>query len=296
MKNIKFGLVLGAVALFGLACNPIEDDTLRDKYVTNAGAPISVEELTAALEVTQPYPNQDGVVEGDQYVHLKNNRPDVGGVWHVGNKTYLTDDKIVVLEANGVYDVYYTAMSNNKVVNSVPVQITVTNVFDEWMGHFTGAKDKSDMTASKTWGFRQGLAAVCDMCAHGYWKYASAGYTPESFAGITWWGAIKYETAGDQTMVFEVDGNKLTTFDAAGNKKAEGLFEFTHDAPEEAVLGVLKTTVPVIGSAYDDGGQGSNNSFYILTLTEKYMTLYHSQATPGADWGDCGWRVVYEAK
>lgn len=296
MKNIKFGLVLSAVALFGFACNPIEDDTLRDKYVTNAGAPISVEELTAALEVTQPYPNQDGVVEGDQYVHLKNNRPEIGGVWHVGNKTFLTDDNIVVMEANGVYDVYYVAVSNNEVVQSTPVQITVTNVFDEWMGYFTGAEDKSDMSASKTWGFRQGLASVCDMCGHGWWKYTSAGYTPESFAGVTWWSGISYATAGDQTMVFEVDGNKLTTFDAAGNKKAEGTFEFSHEVPEDAVLGTLSTTVPVIGGSFDDCGQGSNNSFYILTLTDKYLTIYHPTVRPGSDWGDYGWRAVYEAK
>ena len=211
MKNVKYCFVLGALLLLSGACTPIEDDELRDKYVTNAGAPITPEELTAALEVTQPYPNSADAVEGDQYIHLKNNRPEIGGVWHVGNKTFQTDDKIVVMEANGVYDIYYTAVSNNAIVSSIPVQVTVTNVFDEWMGFLTGAVDKTDMTAKKTWGFRQGLAAVCDMCAHGYWKYASAGYTPESFAGITWWGAVTYETAGDQTMVFEVDGNKLTT-------------------------------------------------------------------------------------
>ncbi|MBR5136296.1 MAG: hypothetical protein IKU92_04540, partial [Rikenellaceae bacterium] len=216
--------------------------------------------------------------------------------WHVGGKSYLTDDKIVVVEANGVYDVYYSAVSNGKIVNSTPVQITVTNVFDPWMGYLTGAKDKSDMGASKEWGFRTDLSAVCDHCAHGWWKYGSAGYTPESFSGITWWGNVDFATAGDQRMVFAVDGNKMTTFNAAGSQMGEGKFEFTHDQPEDGVLGLFKTTTPTIGAEFDDNGQGDDNTFYILTLTEKYMTLYQWDSAPGEDWGDCSWRVVYEAK
>ena len=286
-----------AVAMLGWACTPIEDQELRDKYVTNAGDPITVAELDAALEVSQPYPNTETAIEGDQYVHLKNKRPEIGGTWHVGGKTYLTDDKIVVVEANGVYDVYYSAVSNGKIVNSTPIQITVTNVFDPWMGYLTSAKDKADMSATKEWGFRTDLSAICDHCAHGWWKYGSAGYTPESFSGITWWGAVDFATAGDQRMVFAVDGNKMTTFDAEGVQMGEGKFEFTHDQPEDGVLGLFKTTTPTIGAEFDDNGQGDDNTFYILTLTEKYMTLYQWESTtPGGDWGDCSWRVVYEAK
>lgn len=286
-----------AVAMLGWACTPIEDQELRDKYVTNAGDPITVAELDAALEVSQPYPNTETAIEGDQYVHLKNKRPEIGGTWHVGGKTYLTDDKIVVVEANGVYDVYYSAVSNGKIVNSTPIQITVTNVFDPWMGYLTSAKDKADMSATKEWGFRTDLSAICDHCAHGWWKYGSAGYTPESFSGITWWGAVDFATAGDQRMVFAVDGNKMTTFDAEGVQMGEGKFEFTHDQPEDGVMGLFKTTTPTIGAEFDDNGQGDDNTFYILTLTEKYMTLYQwESATPGGDWGDCSWRVVYEAK
>lgn len=286
-----------AVAMLGWACTPIEDQELRDKYVTNAGDPITVAELDAALEVSQPYPNTETAIEGDQYVHLKNKRPEIGGTWHVGGKTYLTDDKIVVVEANGVYDVYYSAVSNGKIVNSTPIQITVTNVFDPWMGYLTSAKDKADMSATKEWGFRTDLSAICDHCAHGWWKYGSAGYTPESFSGITWWGAVDFATAGDQRMVFAVDGNKMTTFDAEGVQMGEGKFEFTHDQPEDGVMGLFKTTTPTIGAEFDDNGQGDNNTFYILTLTEKYMTLYQWESTtPGGDWGDCSWRVVYEAK
>jgi hypothetical protein len=266
-------------------------------YVTNAGDPISVAELDAALEVSQPYPNQEGVEQGDQYIHLKNKRPEIGGTWHVGSKSYLTDDKIIVAEANGVYDVWYSAVSNGKIVNSTPVQVTVTNVFDPWMGLFTGAESKADMTATKEWGFRSDLSAVCDMCAHGWWKATSAGYTPESFSGVTWWNNITFDAAGDQRMVFAVDGNKLTTFDAAGTQMNEGTFAFSHEQPEDLVQGLLTTTCPIIGSEFDDNGQGDNNRFYILTLTDKYMTLYQwESANPGEDWGDCSWRVVYEAK
>ena len=297
-RTIKFGFVMCAVALLGWACTPIEDNELRDKYVTNAGDPISVAELDAALEVSQPYPNQDGVVEGDQYIHLKNKRPEIGGTWHVGSKSYLTDDQIIVAEANGVYDVYYSAVSNGKIVNSTPVQVTVTNVFDPWMGLLTGAKDKSDMAATKEWGFRTDLSNICDMAAHGWWKYASAGYTPESFSGISWWGQQVFDPANDQRMVFAVDGNKLTTFDASGAVMNEGKFEFTHDQPEDGVMGLFKTNIPVIGSEYEENGcTGGDEIFYILTLTEKYMTLYQWESSnPGSDWGDCNWRVVYEAK
>lgn len=284
-----------AVAMLGWACTPIEDQELRDKYVTNAGDPITVAELDAALEVSQPYPNTETAVEGDQYVHLKNKRPEIGGTWHVGSKSYLTDDQIIVIEANGVYDVYYSAVSNGKIVNSTPIQITVTNVFDPWMGYLTSAKDKADMSATKEWGFRTDLELVCDMAAHGWWKYASAGYTPESFSGIGWWGYTDFATAGDQRMVFEVDGNKLTTFDASGAQMNEGKFEFTHDQPEDGVMGMLKTTVPVIGSEFDESGISENN-FYILTLTEQYMTIYHAPASPPGDWAEASWRVVYEAK
>ena len=79
VKNILIGMLACMSAL--AACDPIEDESLRDDY-QNAGTPITKEELQAAISVTQPYPNQEGVVEGDQYVVLKNSRPDVGGVWH----------------------------------------------------------------------------------------------------------------------------------------------------------------------------------------------------------------------
>ena len=74
MKTLKAILLLFAAMAIVTACDPMEDESLRDKYITNAGDPISKEELNNILSVTQPIPNQDDAVEGDQYVVLKNNR------------------------------------------------------------------------------------------------------------------------------------------------------------------------------------------------------------------------------
>ena len=83
MKVTKILIAMLASASIVTACDPIEDEDLRDKYVTDAGTPITKEALQAAISITQPFPNQDGVVEGDQYIALKNSRPDIGGSWHI---------------------------------------------------------------------------------------------------------------------------------------------------------------------------------------------------------------------
>lgn len=85
MKATKILIAMLASAFIVTACDPIEDEDLRDKYVTDAGTPITKEALQAAISITQPFPNQDGVVEGDQYIALKNSRPDIGGSWHIYN-------------------------------------------------------------------------------------------------------------------------------------------------------------------------------------------------------------------
>ena len=72
-------------------------------------------------------------------------------------------------------------ISANQIIKTDPVVVTVTNVFDDWSTYFTGATDKSDKSAKKTWKFREvSWGSVCNMGAHGGWKYTSAGYTPES--------------------------------------------------------------------------------------------------------------------
>ena len=138
------------------------------------------------------------------------------------------------------------------------------------MGLFTGAKDKADADATKAWGFREvKWGSVCNMGAHGGWKYTSAGYTPES--NFAWWGSANLAQAGDQRIVFEIQDTKLKTYDKSGKLVNEGTFNFDHEQPEELVQGRLTTNIPVIGSNYDDLGQskGKNNVFWILTLTDE---------------------------
>ena len=115
MKVTKILIAMLASAFIVTACDPIEDEDLRDKYVTDAGTPITKEALQAAISITQPFPNQDGVVEGDQYIALKNSRPDIGGSWHIEwggegskqSKTLVTDNATVIMESNADYSIYY---------------------------------------------------------------------------------------------------------------------------------------------------------------------------------------------
>lgn len=286
--------------LLCFACDPIEDQSLREKYIDNVGEPISQAELQKAISVTQPFENKDGVVEGDQYVIIKNNRPDIGGTWHLrwgaGEKTLGTNNDTVIYDANGIYDIYYVGISANKIIKTDPITITVTNVFDEWAGLLTGAENKADKAAQKTWMFREvSWGSVCNMGAHGGWKYTEAGYTPES--NFAWWASKTLAQAGNQTMTFKFDGNKLIVYNADGTQKNEGVFSFNHDKPEEGVLGEFSTTVPTIGGQYDEIGQKmGTNTFWILTLTDDYMTIYHPlKYSGGADWADHGWYAYFEA-
>ena len=113
MKVTKILIAMLASAFIVTACDPIEDEDLRDKYVTDAGTPITKEALQAAISITQPFPNQDGVVEGDQYIALKNSRPDIGGSWHIEwgakevnkVKTLVTDNATVIMESNADYSI-----------------------------------------------------------------------------------------------------------------------------------------------------------------------------------------------
>ena len=161
----------------------------------------------------------------------------------------------------------------------------------------TGATDKSDKSAKKTWKFREvSWGSVCNMGAHGGWKYTSAGYTPES--NFAWWANVTAAEAGDQSMVFEFDGNKMKTYDASGNLKAEGTFSFTHEKPEDGVLGELITSIPTIGGNYDDNGQSvGSNKFWLLTLDENYITIYHpGKYSGGVDWDDSGWYAYFKTE
>ena len=93
-------------------------------------------------------------------------------------------------------------------------------------------------------------------------------------------------------------GNKMKTYDASGNLKAEGTFSFTHEKPEDGVLGELITSIPTIGGNYDDNGQSvGSNKFWLLTLDENYITIYHpGKYSGGVDWDDSGWYAYFKTE
>jgi hypothetical protein len=297
MKTYFKYVILFAAAVTFFSCDPLEDKSNFDKD----GTSISASDLKAALSCTQ-LPNQDGKVIGDQYVIIKNNRPDIGGVWHLVHGdtqyTYGTDNDTIICPANGDYKLYYVGISANKVVQTEPFTFNVTNVFDEYDKYLTGAKDKSDKTAKKIWKFRVvAWGSVCNMGAHGGWKYTDAGYTPES--NFAWWNNVSsIDKIGDQSMSMVYDGGKLLTYKPNGDSVGSGSFSYTHNSPEKGVIGELVTSIPVIGHEHDDEGQNNTkNTFWILTLTDNYMTLYHpDKYKGGVDWDDSGWYVYYEAK
>jgi len=309
-KSYKFLCLTIATAAALASCDPIEDKDLRNDY-ENAGTPLTASELTSKLSVTQ-LPNKSDRVEGDQYIIVKNNAPEVGGMWILQKdgvtvaKTASNNDTIIA-GSNGQYTLVYQGISANKVVTSNVFNLTVTNVFDEYDNLLTGAKDKTDATAKKTWKFRRivngSTVGYAHNGAHGAWKYTSAGYTPESIAGVAWWGTIGDNEMGDhikQRMVFAYDGSKITIYGDNGETLSEGVFSYNHDEVETGVLGWLNTSVTVMGSAYWNESVGSSSpwycKYYILTLTDKYMTLYNPSQSPGDDWSSYGWYVYYEAE
>ncbi|MDR2474862.1 MAG: hypothetical protein LBD45_03300, partial [Bacteroidales bacterium] len=173
MKTKVYSLTIG-LALFGIAaCTPLEDTSLRDEFA-KTGTPISSEALTAALSVTQPIPNSDDKVEGDQYVVFNNSRKDIAGTWFVqtstGVKQYHTDHDTVVYAGNGVYTIYFVGLSEKKAVTSETFTVTVTNCFDEYMTFLSGAEDKADKTAKKTWKLLNHPMAFYNGM-YGAWKY-----------------------------------------------------------------------------------------------------------------------------
>lgn len=310
MKLTKIYMVATAAAC-GLAmltaCDPIvpESDFGKD------GSPITSAELTAALEFSQ-LPNVDGKVEGDQYIIVKNNRPDIGGRWHVSfggqETTYPSDNDTIIVGNNGEYELYYQGISADQIVRSESFKFTVTNVFDVWSGYLTGAENKADKAAKRVWKFRECKSgsnlSICNNGACGAWNY----YAPEWYN--SWWGNHTGEEAANYQMVFYFDGARITCSDASGAVANEGMYTFTHDEPDYwdpsandgaggcGVLGQLTVDIPLIGSQWDEcriQKKGEPNVFYILTLTDKYMTIYHPDVYSGAKaWENCGWYAYFE--
>jgi hypothetical protein len=301
MKRMLFVICMVMVVGCLASCTAREDLSLREKYIDKVGLPVSKETLQNAITVTQPFPNKDGEVKGDQYVVIKNSRPDIGGVWHLGwaggEKTIGTDNDTIVYESNGTFQIYYTGISANTRIATDPITITVTNVFDQWSGYITGAKDKADITAEKKWKFRNVTwGSVCNMGAYGGWKYTSAGYVPES--NFMWWANVTEAMVSNLYMTFQFNGNKLLVYNADGSLASEGSYAFNHTVADQGVLGELITSKPIIGASYDDCGQnGASNKFWILTLNEDYLTIFHPvKYTGGVDWDDYGWYAYFKAE
>ena len=301
MKKIKIYIALVVGLFCMIACNPIEDMSLVEEHFDNVGDPISKAELEAAISVTQPIANEDGKVEGDQYVVLVNKRPDIPGVWHVqmntGTKIFGTDQDTVVYTANGDYSIHFVARSANTTVQTDPFSISVTNCFDEWDNYFTGAVDKSDRGAKKVWEYWEGpTGLVYYNGMYSNWRHFAIS---DIHMGKNSWGPITTkEQAGDYTMVFEYEGSKLTIYNPDGTVNKAGNFAYTHEVPDEGVVGELKTTIPIAGSQTAWTATGDDNTFWLIQLDEKHMVVVLPQDgwEPVNFWDYSSWYAFYKVK
>jgi hypothetical protein len=307
--NLYYIALLMIVA-FCFACDPIEDKSLREEYFENAGTPITKQELQAAISVTQPIPNQDGVVEGDQHVVIKNNRPDIPGIWHIGwntgEKTLGTDNDTIIYESNGEFDIYYVGISANKIIQTDPVRVTITNCFDPWQTLLTGAVDKADKTAKKIWEF---WPSPTNNIVYFNGMYANwlAGDAYRIHEGINNWdgGGTKLAAAGNYTMVFEYAGNKLITYKPDGTVSAEGGYAFTHENPvgndeggNPYIAGTLITTTPLPGSTISWEVLGATPTYWLWLIDEEHIVVVHPEAAwaTGDFWDHSAWYGFYQAK
>ncbi|MDR1610993.1 MAG: hypothetical protein LBS08_05750 [Candidatus Symbiothrix sp.] len=262
-----------ALTLLGMACDPIEDKSLRDEFA-KTGTPVTSAELTAALSVTQPVPNNDDKVEGDQYVVINNARKDIAGTWFVntptGIKQYHTDHDTIVYAANGTYDIYFVGLSEKQAVTSETFTVTVTNCFDEYMTFLSGAKDKADKTAKKTWKLLDHPLAFYNGM-YGAWKYYDM--TP---------GQSNYQsgnsvlTADDfgKYMVFEIAGSKLTIYDKNGAVLNTGGWGFSHEDRGELIAGEVISSIRLIGTEKSwQAFSGTSTPYYILSIDADNMIL-----------------------
>ena len=60
----------------------------------------------------------------------------------------------------------------------------------------------------------------------------------------------------------------------------------------------LKARRATIGGNYDDNGQSvGSNKFWLLTLDENYITIYHpGKYSGGVDWDDSGWYAYFKTE
>jgi hypothetical protein len=249
-KNMKtkFYILTLVLAALGMGCNPIEDTSLRDEFAKK-GTPISVEELNEALSVTQPFPNHEDKVEGDQYVVINNTRTDIAGTWFVqtpsGVRQIHTDHDTIIYTANNKdagYSIYFTGLSEGQAVTSKTFNVKVTNLpVNVVENYLTGAEKASDETAKKTWKLMAGMSAYQGM--YGNWKYYA--FTP----GQNSWGSVTITPdLREMTIVFEYGGNKLKTYSGAGQLLEEGTWSAVETVSAgELVIYDLYTTISMPG-------------------------------------------------
>lgn len=287
MKTKLYIFALAVTLLGMVACDPIEDSELRDKFA-KAGTPITSEALTAALSVTQPIPNSDDKVEGDQYVVLKNSRTDIPGTWFVETVTGVTqshtDRDTIIYTANNTYNIYFVGLSEKKAVRSETFTVTVTNCFDEYMTFLSGAKDKADKTAKKTWKLLNHPMAFYNGM-YGAWKYYDMVPGQSNYQGGA---SVLKDVDFAKYMVFEIEGGKFTVYNGTGTVLSTGGWGFTHNDKGEKIAGELICSTGLIATEKAwQAFKGTSTPYYILSLDEDNMILslpgtYNLGG--GADW------------
>ncbi|MDR1526490.1 MAG: hypothetical protein LBS46_02330 [Dysgonamonadaceae bacterium] len=269
----KLFIITIALTMLGMACDPIEDTSLRNEFA-KTGTPVTSAELTKALSVTQPIPNSDDKVEGDQYVVINNARKDIAGTWFVntptGIKQYHTDYDTIVYAANGTYDIYFVGLSEKQAVRSETFTISVTNCFDEYMTFLSGAKDKADKTAKKTWKLlNHPLAFYNGM--YGAWKYYDMTPGQSNYQGG---GSVLTADDFGKYMVFEIADSKLTIYDKNNAVLNTGGWGFSHDDRGEQIAGEVIASVPLIATEKRwQNFAGTSTPYYILSIDSNTMIL-----------------------
>ncbi|MDR0541005.1 MAG: hypothetical protein LBH19_02205 [Dysgonamonadaceae bacterium] len=280
--KIKFLISIIAVAFIAMSCNPIEDTSARDEFAKK-GTPVSVEELNAALTVTQP------ISGANQYVVINNARPDIPGTWFVQTATGIvkrnTNRDTIIYTANTTdapYEIYFRGLSQGETVISKTFEVTVTDLpVDVYETFLTGALTASDVTAKRTWKFLDKSGALYNGM-YGNWKYFDP-LTP----GTNSWGTVSTSTVEEKTMTFEFGGHKLTTYFADGSVSQTGTWTTTHEKPE-GVAGELISSAPVLGTSKSwNVWSGVSTPYWIIKLTADEMILcFPSTYNKGAaeDW------------
>ncbi|MGC3976774.1 MAG: hypothetical protein QM751_00135, partial [Paludibacteraceae bacterium] len=198
----------------------------------------------------------------------------IAGTWYVstptGIKQYHTDHDTIVYSANGTYDIYFVGLSEKQAVTSEMFSVTVTNCFDEYMTFLSGAKDKADKTAKKTWKLLDNPMAFYNGM-YGAWKYYDMTPGQSNYQGGK---SVLTATEFGQTMVFEIAGNKLTIYDAGGVALRTGGWISSHEDRGEKIKGELTTDIKLISS--DKAWQafsGTSTPYYILSINDNSMIL-----------------------